>query len=205
MRRGWVLRDEDHYLLGAAALQLSHSAARNSLIAVSRPVLVALSERTGMMANLQVLEADRSRVIDVVRPRRLEMITHLKDEMLPVHKFAGPLAMVALLDEEARRPYLRPAEDAGYPLSGPDGLLAEIEQTRHSGFALERGRAETLVASVSRAVASAKGWPICALTLVGLDAEFDEPRLSELKLQLEAATAQLQEALTSVAAESGPA
>jgi DNA-binding IclR family transcriptional regulator len=202
VRRGWVLRDEDRYLLGAAALQLSDSAARNSLIAVSRPVLVALSERTGMMANLQVLETDRSRVIDVVRPRRLEMITHLKDEMLPVHKFAGPLALVALLDEEARRPYLRPAEDAGYPLTGPDGLLAEIERTRHSGFALERGRAEKLVASVSRAVASAKGRPICALTLVGLDAEFDEPLLSELKRHLHAATEQLQEALTTPSAVS---
>src|ERR1700736_3013235 len=56
VRRGWVLRADDHYLLGAAALQLSHSAARNSLVAVSRPVLESLSERTGMMANPHVLE-----------------------------------------------------------------------------------------------------------------------------------------------------
>ncbi|MEV8547364.1 IclR family transcriptional regulator [Streptomyces sp. NPDC051572] len=196
IRRGWVLRTDDHYLLGAAALQLSHSAARNSLVAVGRPMLEALSERTGMMVNLQVLEADRSRVIDVVRPRRLEMINHLRDEMLPVHRFAGPVALVALLGKDARRPYLRLAEEAGHPLTGPEGLLADIEEAERTGYAFERGRAEHLVASVSRAVVSAKGWPICALTLVGLDAEFDEPHLSELKRRLRDATDALQDVLT---------
>ncbi|MEV7340216.1 IclR family transcriptional regulator [Streptomyces sp. NPDC093544] len=200
VRRGWVLRTDDHYLLGAAALQLSHSAARNSLVAVGRPVLEALSERTDMMVNLQVLEADRSRVIDVVRPRRLEMINHLRDEMLPVHRFAGPVALVAQLDEDTRRPYLRPAEEAGHPLAGPGGLLADIERAERTGYAFERGRAEQLVASVSRAVLSAKGWPVCALTLVGLDAEFDEPQLGDLKRQLRDATDALQDALTSLSA-----
>jgi DNA-binding IclR family transcriptional regulator len=51
---------------------------------------------------------------------------------------------------------------------------------------------------VSRAVVSAKGWPICALTLVGLNAEFDEPQLSELKRHLHDATAELQDALTTL-------
>ncbi|MCX5562369.1 hypothetical protein [Streptomyces sp. NBC_00038] len=53
-----------------------------------------------------------------------------------------------------------------------------------------------LVASVSRVVVSAKGWPICALTLVGLDAEFDEPHLPELKRHLRGAMSALQDALT---------
>src|SRR4051812_35724878 len=67
VRRGWVLRAEDHYLPGPAALQVSAGAAANALVALARPVVEALSERTGMMVNLQVLESERSRVIDVVR------------------------------------------------------------------------------------------------------------------------------------------
>lgn len=196
--RGWVLRAGDHYLPGAAVLRLSQAAAANSLVALARPVLEALSERTDMMVNLQVLEADRSRVIDVVRPQRLEMITHLRDEALPVHRFAGPMALVALLGADAREPYLDSAEDDGYPLIGPDGLLADLERAARTGYAVERGRAEKLIASVSRAVATAKGQPICALTVVGLDSEFDEPRLSELKQHLHDATHELQAALTAL-------
>jgi DNA-binding IclR family transcriptional regulator len=199
VRRGWVLRAGDHYLPGTVVLQLSQLAARNSLLALCRPVIESLSERTDMMVNLQVLEADRSRVIDVVRPPRLEMISHLRDELLPVHRFAGPLALVAALGDEARAPYLRLAQDAGYPMSGPEGLLADIDRVAETGYALERGRNEQLIASVSRAVLSAKGTPICALTVVGLDAEFEEPHLSELKAALRTAIDELRTTLTSLA------
>jgi IclR family transcriptional regulator, acetate operon repressor len=205
VRRGWVLRVGDRYLPGTVVLQLSHAAATNSLVAVARPVLEALSDQTGMMVNLQVLESDQSRVIDVVRPQRLEMITHLREELLPVHKFAGPLVLVAMLGTDARGPYLRPAREAGYPLEGGDGLLADIERAGRTGFALERGRNEKLVASVSRAVPATKGPPICALTIVGPDAEFEEPRLSEMKSYLTAATAELQHALTTLFKSTGHA
>jgi IclR family transcriptional regulator, acetate operon repressor len=203
IRRGWVLRVGDRYLPGTVVLQLSRAAATNSLVAVARPVLEALSGQTGMMVNLQVLESDQSRVIDVVRPPRLEMISDLREELLPVHKFAGPLVLVAMLGAEARRPYLRPAQEAGYPLEGSDGLLADIERAERTGFALERGRNEKLIASVSRAVPAAKGPPICALTIVGPDTEFEEPRLSEMKARLTAATAELQHALATLSPGTG--
>jgi len=167
-------------------------------VAIARPVLEALSKQTGMMVNLQVLESDQSRVIDVIRPQRLEMISHLRDELLPVHRFAGPLVLVAMLDAEARRPYLRLAQEAGYPLDGSDGLRADIDRAQRSGYALERGRNEKLIASVSQAVTAAKGPPICALTIVGPDAEFEEPKLSQMKADLAAATARLQHAFTAL-------
>ncbi|MEU1039131.1 IclR family transcriptional regulator [Streptomyces sp. NPDC005551] len=195
VRRGWVLRAGDRYLPGTAVLGLSSSAARNSLTALARPVLAALSDSTGMMVNLQVLEADRARVIDVVRPERLAMITRLMGEALPVHRFAGPLALVAALPSAARAPYLRLAEAAGHPLTGPDGLLADIERTERSGFAVEHGRNEQPVASLSRAVVPTPGAPACALTVVGLATEFDEARLTGLRGQLRAAADDVQRLL----------
>jgi DNA-binding IclR family transcriptional regulator len=198
VRRGWILRAGDHYLPGTVVLQLSQVAATNSLAAVARPVLQELSEQTGMMVNLQVPETDHARVIDVVRPDRLEMISDLRDERLPVHRFAGPLALVAMLDPDARRPYLRQAEEAGVELTGGQGLLADIEAVERTGHALERGRNQKLIASVSRAVGSAKGRPICALTVVGPDTEFEEPRLTGIIAALHDATGRLREALTTL-------
>ncbi|BCJ74819.1 IclR family transcriptional regulator [Catellatospora sp. IY07-71] len=188
VRRGWILRAGEHYLPGVVALQVSRAAATRSLGALCRPVLEELAEQTGLMVNLQVLEADRSRVIDVVRPPRLAMISDLLGEALPVHRFAGALALVAQLDEAGRAPYLTVAASAGYPLVQ---LRADLDRVRDTGFALERGRNDKVVASVSRAVTTAKGAPLCAVTMVGPDAEFAPEQLTELERHLAAATARL--------------
>lgn len=188
VRRGWVQRAGEHYLPGVVALQVSRAAATRSLAALCRPALEELATATGLMVNLQVLEADRSRVIDVVRPPRLAMISDLQGEALPVHRFAGPLALVAQLDEAARAPYLAVAEAAGHPLGE---LRAELDRVRDTGFAVERGRNDKVIASVSRAVTTAKGAPLCAVTLVGPDTEFGPERLPELESHLDAATARL--------------
>ncbi|GAB4054437.1 IclR family transcriptional regulator [Catellatospora paridis] len=204
VRRGWVQRAGEHYLPGSAALQVSRAAATRSLAALCRPVLEGLAERTGMMVNLQVLEADRSRVIDVVRPPRLEMISDLRDEALPVHRFAGPLALVAQLDEQARAPYLAVAQAAGHPLDGSGGLLADLARVRGTGFAIEHGRNDKVIGSMSRAVLAPGGAPLCAVTLVGPDAEFGEPRLSELERVLTDAAATLAAVLTAPAEPGAP-
>lgn len=186
VRRGWVLRADDRYLPGTAVLLLSARAAHNSLTTLARPVLEYLSGQTALMVNLQVLERTGSRVVDVVRPDRLAMISTLLDETLPVHRFAGPLALVAALPPEARAPYLEPAVDAGHPLDGDAGLLADLARAEADGFAAEDGRNDQFVASLSQAVVPAGGVPVCALTLVGPSAEIDD-RLAQLRSDLAAA------------------
>ena len=148
--RGWVLRAGDHYLPGPAQLRLSDAAARNSLATLCRPVMESLSAETGLMVNLQVLEAAGTRVVEVVQPERLLMIAHLRDQVLTLDRFAGPVALVAMLDDEAREPYLRAA-------GGADALREELRRTAADGFALERGRHQPLIASLSRAVLSQRG------------------------------------------------
>jgi DNA-binding IclR family transcriptional regulator len=192
VRRGWVLRTGEHYLPGTAVLQLSRGAAANSLAILCRPALAALAEQTAMMVNLQVLGADRSLVIDVVRPDRLAMISDLRGELLPIHRFAGPLALVAALDDDARAPYLAPAQADGYPLTS---LLADLDQVRASGFAVEHGRHDAVIASISRAVSLSDGAPACAVTIVAPSAEFTEARLDELRQHLAAATDRIRAAL----------
>jgi DNA-binding IclR family transcriptional regulator len=203
VKRGWIMRSQDHYLPGTVVLQFSQAAAANSLVVLSRPVLQSLSDQTAMMVNLQVLEPDGGRVIDVVRPPRLAMITDLLGELLPIHKFAGPMALVSTLDEAVRIPYLRAAEEQGHPPAARAELLKDIDRTRSTGFALERGRNEEVIASLSRAVLAGSGRPICAVTIVGLDSEFDDPTLAKLKDHLTAATAELERTLSDTSAGAG--
>ncbi|MFF4315608.1 IclR family transcriptional regulator [Streptomyces sp. NPDC001507] len=197
VRRGWVLRAGDRYLPGAAVLRMSASAASNSLTALARPVLERLSATTSMMVNLQVLEEGGGRVIDVVRPERLAMISHLRGELLPLRRFAGPLALVAALEPEARKRWLD-------RLPGDDTDLArELAEVARTGFAVEHGRNDKLVASVSRAVVPDPGAPVCALTVVGPEAEFDGAKLAAVERELTAAADELVAALTAGGPEAG--
>jgi DNA-binding IclR family transcriptional regulator len=182
--RGWVLRAGDHYLPGPAQLRLSESAARNSLATLCRPVMTSLAAETDLMVNLQVLEAEGTRVVEVVQPERLLMIAHLRDQLLTLDRFAGPMSLVAALEPEARRPYLRRVTDV-------DTLLDELDRTAADGFAFESGRHQQLIASLSRAVLSPRGTPLCALTLVGLEPDFNGARMPALRAALERAADQL--------------
>jgi len=179
IRRGWVQRIDDHYLPGPAVLRLPRR--QDALTALARPVLEKLALETGMMVNLQVLEADRARVIDVVRPDRLEMISHLLGEALPVHRYAGPQALVAGLPAAARHPYLQLAQDDGYPIGLLEETLSEVSRT---GRALERNR---LVGCLARAVPGG----VCALTVVGPVGEFTSPAIPPLDSALIAAIGSL--------------
>lgn len=196
VRRGWILRDGDRYLPGTVVLQLSKAAAGSSLAALSRPVLASLARSTDMMTNLQVLEPDGSRILDVVRPPRYALISELAGELLPIQRFAGPLALVAALDDTRAEHYLRQAQAAGYPLDGPGGLRADLAATRDRGYAVVRRRSQDVIASVSQVVPARAGLPLCALTVVGLDSEFNDATLKRIGGRLSDAVTELRHALS---------
>ena len=199
VERGWVARVGERYLPGTVLVRVAREAPGRSLAALGLPVLEELAAATGMMANLQVLTADRSRVVEVVRPERLSMISDLRGELLPAHRFAGPTALVAALDEAGRAPYLAGAAADGAVLAGPDGLVAALDEAAGSGFAVQRGLAERLIASLGRAVLLEPGTaPVCALTLVGPVDEFDDARLPGLRAALAGACDRLGAVLAGV-------
>lgn len=196
--RGWVFRHNGRYLPGAAVLQLSHEAASQSLAALCEPILLSLSASTDMMTNLQVLEKNGSRIIAAERPERLKMITRMVGDLIPPHRFAGALALTAALDDVSLRPYLGFVEQTGYPLDGETGFVADIAATRASGFAVIRQRSQDILGSVSRAVVSRQGSPLCAITVIGYNTDFDEPTLARVKDQLTEATNEVENLLTDI-------
>jgi IclR family acetate operon transcriptional repressor len=196
VRRGWVLRYGDRYMPGTVVLQLSRAAASSSLVTLSHPVLADLARRTDMMTNLQVLEPDGSRILDVVRPPRYALLAELTGELLPVERFAGPLALIAALDDVRAEHYFTLAAAAGYPLDGPEGLHADIAAARQNGYAVVRRRSQDVIASVSQVVQARAGLPLCAVAVVGLDSEFDDDALARVVAELADAVAILQQSLT---------
>jgi DNA-binding IclR family transcriptional regulator len=197
--RGWVFRYDGRYLPGAVLLQLSNDAAANSLAALCQPALTSLSEATGMMTNLQVLEKDGSRVIAAERPERFKMITRMIGDLIPPHRFAGALALTAALDDKAIKPYLDSVAQTGYPLEGDSGFLADVARTRETGFAIVRQRSQEIVASVSRAVVPRLGSPLCAITVIGYNSDFDDSgTLESVKVELAATATEVENLLTSI-------
>lgn len=203
--RGWVIKYNGRYLPGPAALQLSHEVAAHSLAVLCEPSLIRLSEKTDMMTNLQVLETGGARIIAAERPERFKMITRMVGDLLPMHRFAGPLALIASLDEAALAPYLSIVEQSGYPLHGAGGFLADIAETRATGFAVVHKRSQDIIGSVSRTVASKKGPPLCALTVIGFESDFDGPTLDFVKAQLKDAVTDLENVLTTLTSGKTPA
>ncbi len=178
VRRGWLVQSDAGYLPGPALPQLSPMAARSTLMVLARPTLEDLAERSDLMVNLQVLEPTGSRVLDVVRPRRLDMIADLSDALLPLGRFAGPTALVALLDEAHRAPYFEAARLGDDP-DGISTLTTDIERTLEAGYAIEWERNERVIASMSRAFEAGGKLPDFALTLVGLVSDFSDDALAQ--------------------------
>ncbi|WP_104129540.1 IclR family transcriptional regulator [Cryobacterium sp. N21] len=197
--RGWVFRYDGRYLPGAVLLQLSNDAAVNSLAALCQPTLASLSAAMGMMTNMQVLEKAGSRVIAAERPERFKMITRMVGDLIPPHRFAGALALTAALDDNAIKPYLELVAQSGHPLDGDSGFLADVARTRESGFAIIRQRSQEIVASVSRAVVPRLGSPLCSITVIGYDTDFDDDvTLGAVKRELTVAATTIEQLLTSI-------
>jgi IclR family acetate operon transcriptional repressor len=197
--RGWAFRYDGRYLPGAILLQLSSDAASNSLAAICQPALTSLSEATGMMTNLQVLEREGSRVIAAERPERFKMITRMIGDIIPPHRFAGALALTAALDDKAIKPYLDAVAQTGHPLHGENGFLVDVARTRETGFAIIRQRSQDVVASVSRAVVPRLGTPLCAITVIGYNSDFDDTAtLDAVKASLASTASEVEHLLTSI-------
>ena len=173
--RGWVLRAGDRYLPGVVLLGLADGRRANALIRIAHDVILDLSVASGLMVNLQVLEGEGTRVVDVVRPDRLAMIEDLDGQRLGLGEFSGPTALVAALPPQAREPYVEAAVRRGADRGDLEGELARTESTGFAGGDKLHG----VVASMSKAVVlDPERAPLAAITLVGLAADLTDERLA---------------------------
>ena len=138
---------------------------------IARPYLEQLAARTGGSAFLSVPEGDHALSFDQCAGGAGVQVVPEVGSRLPLHATSqGKLLLAFLPAGEARARLAR----AGLPpytphtVTDPDALLAELQQIRERGWAVEDGEYRIGLRSVSAPVRDGLGAVRCAVGVVGL-------------------------------------
>ena len=155
------------YTLGPMAYYIArHGLYRKDLVAVARPFMEALAERTGETVLLAALRDDRRVLLEVVEGSREVQVRPPGSVLDDVYTTATGRVLLAHLPEVARNTFVRkrglpgPTWQEASTTEELDRLLGE---TRRAGFMIACGREHVQVAfpiSESSQVVAALGLPV---------------------------------------------
>lgn len=161
--------DSDKYQLGPELLQLSNRYLDLSELR-SRSLAWAelLAGRAGEAVRVGALHGDRVLIVHhVFRPDTSLQILEV-GEMLPLHATALGKAVLAYLDDEARRDLVEELPKlTGHTLSTQTALRRELVATRERGYALEREEAVLGEAGVAAPIFDRRSEPVGAVGVAG--------------------------------------
>jgi len=168
---GFVHRDGEHrYALGAGLFRLAQQALESFEVrVVAAPRLRALRDDTGQTVHLATYEDGLVTYVDKFEPRSAAVRMSSRIGLTaPVHATAVGKVLLAGLDPAARqeavralpRPRLTPRT-----LGDADALLAEVEQVRVRGWAVDHAENETFINCVAAPVRGADGRVLAAVSL----------------------------------------
>ncbi|GII55033.1 IclR family transcriptional regulator [Planotetraspora thailandica] len=144
LARGYVRQESDRrYALGGALLRVG-GAAERMVAASAEPYLARLVELSGETANLAVLEGDFVvYVAQVPSPRRLRMFAEVGRRVLPHSTAVGKVLLAERPDAGAvfRRTGMPRRTDQ--TITSVEAILAELEEVRARGYALDLGEEES--------------------------------------------------------------
>jgi DNA-binding IclR family transcriptional regulator len=180
--------DDDSYALGTAIITLSQSVRVNvELRDRAAPLLRQLADSCRESVYLTVLDGDQSLYIYAIEsPKRLLARTAVGDRVslhctsvgksmlatMPKHEVEGIVSQQALFPFTANT------------ITDLDTLLAELEETRVRGFAIDDGEHETGTYCVGAPILDHRGQVIGACSVSGQDPEIVGARLEELSRQV---------------------
>ena len=171
------------YVPGPRLVELGMSVARTTdMLSVMHPFLERLSAMTDETVHLIVLEDSSCRFVDSVESRRPLRVTGRVGVTYPAHATSGGKALLAQLDErELRRLYPKRqlATLTDRTLSQRDDLLAQLEQIRRQGYAVNHGESTAGISAVAMVQHSASGKAPAALASSAPDGRLTEDRLAE--------------------------
>ncbi len=150
--RGYVRQlPSRQYALGPKLIRLGESATK-LIGAWSRPYLSELVKVTGETANMAVLDETKAvYVAQVPSAHSMRMFTEVGRQVSPHCTGVGKALLTQLSDEAVRSIATRtglPAQTANTH-TDIDGLLADLQLSRHRGYAIDEGEQEIGVRSFS--------------------------------------------------------
>jgi IclR family transcriptional regulator, acetate operon repressor len=167
----FVRQDDSHaYLAGPALVEIGLAAVRQMDIRLyARPVLEDLAESLGETIHLAVLEGSNVRYLDAVESTRALRVTVRTGSVLAANCTASGKALLAeLTDAEVSALFAStttlPAL-TGQSITHQSRLLAELQEVRKRGFAVNIEESEAGVTSVAVPVRGPRHVPVAALAV----------------------------------------
>jgi DNA-binding IclR family transcriptional regulator len=181
---GLIDRDPltQRYVTGYEILRLAASASAHELIASrARATMDRLARDTGETVNLVVLTPRGIVSIDQSDTRKIASVSVVGIH-LPLHATASGKVRLAFAEPAVRTDLMAGPLEAftGRTITAQRALIAELDEVRERGYAVERDEFEAGVSGVSAPVFDAKGHAAAFLSIWGLSSRLDEARLAEL-------------------------
>jgi DNA-binding IclR family transcriptional regulator len=171
-KHGFVEQDPEtkKYYLGRSIIFLAQAviaSLQTDLVAIARPFIDHLRDRTNESAGLEVWAGDTTTLSYVAAGPRLVQVSATPGARLPVHVAAGARAIMAhlpseivgnLLDEELRR-------FTPNTITDPKVLKRQFKEIRRKGFAIDRGELDEDVHIMAAPVFDHSKRPVAAAVI----------------------------------------
>lgn len=171
-QRGFVLQDKPNgaYRPGPALHEIGLEAiGRIDIRRIARPVLEELATATRETVSLVLLENRFVRFIDFVESPQAVRVGDRTGLVLPAHCTAGGKAILAGMPTlDLRRVYPDGRLETRTPSSITtwEALVAELDEIRETGYALNFEEGENGISAVATAIPDLYGTPLAALAVV---------------------------------------
>jgi DNA-binding IclR family transcriptional regulator len=169
------------WTIGVAVVDIARSAGTDTVVALARPGLEALSRETGETAALAVWRLGALTYVDEVVPPAIVAATWL-GRTVPLHATSTGKVLLAFGDGPGTaRPARRELERfTDTTVTTVRALDEELAQVRLHGFATCRGEYEASAWGVSAPVVDSTGRLVAVLSIWGPDTRVTEARLAVL-------------------------
>lgn len=187
---GYVKTDGDgRYALTLKMFELSGKIVNGlDVMRVAKPALDSLRDRTGEAAHLLVREG--CEVVYVYKAESTvnayRMFSHIGMRRAMYCTAAGKSMLAALPDDEVREIWRRSdiATYTQHTVTTPDALLAELEQVRRLGYALDNEENELGVRCVAAAITDYTGKAVAALSISAPVPRMSDERIGTLAQEI---------------------
>lgn len=169
---GFVTHDpiRDHYRLGSELIVMGSRAVRsNPLRTVAHPALVHLAQKTGEMASLELLEGDKTIILDEVKGHKQKRLNTSIGNLWPAHATSTGKILLAQLSPRERLGRLLFPLTAVTPhtITEQAQLEAALQEAQQNGYAQAVDELEVGLTEVAAPVLNHRQEAVAAVSVGG--------------------------------------
>lgn len=182
---GFVTHDpiRDQYRLGSELIVMGSRAVQaNPLRTVAHPALVHLAQKTGEMASLELLEGDKSLILDEVKGHKQKRLNTSIGNLWPAHATSTGKVLLAQLPpcERVGRLMFPLTAVTPYTITDQEQFEATLQEARANGYAQAIDELEVGLTEVAIPVFNHRSEAVAAVSVGGPTARLPKGKLAGL-------------------------